>query len=53
MADPMMGTDETAENGNDESSSSTIKLTQQQLSAMLLEFQGEYSQFKSVEVKIF
>ncbi|PWA90704.1 hypothetical protein CTI12_AA097930 [Artemisia annua] len=49
MADPMMGTDQTSENRNDELSSSSIKLTQQQLSAMILEFQGEYSQFKSAE----
>ncbi|PWA99403.1 Peptidase C48, SUMO/Sentrin/Ubl1 [Artemisia annua] len=49
IADPMTGTDQTAENGNDEPSSSSIKLTQQQLSAMILEFQGEYSQFKSAE----
>ncbi|PWA44343.1 hypothetical protein CTI12_AA523920 [Artemisia annua] len=49
MADPMTGTDQTSENRNDELSSSSIKLTQQQLSAMILEFQGEYSQFKLAE----
>ena len=53
MDDPMTGTDQTNENRNEEPSSSSIKLTQQQLSAMILEFQGEYSQFKSAEVKIF
>ena len=51
VAEPITGTDQTPENGNDEPSSSSIKLTQQQLSAMILEFQGEYSQFKSAEVK--
>ena len=51
MADPMTGTDQTSENINDEPSSSTIKLSQKQLSAMMLEYQGEYSQFKSAEVK--
>ncbi|PWA96131.1 hypothetical protein CTI12_AA041350 [Artemisia annua] len=49
VAEQMTGTDQTPENGNDEPSSSSIKLTQQQLSAMILEFQGEYSQFKSAE----
>ncbi|PWA63249.1 ulp1 protease family, C-terminal catalytic domain-containing protein [Artemisia annua] len=49
MADPMTGTDQTSKNRNDEPSSSSIKLTQQQLSAMIFEFQGEYSQFKSAE----
>ncbi|PWA66627.1 hypothetical protein CTI12_AA324110 [Artemisia annua] len=34
MADPMTGTDQTSENRNDEPSSSSIKLTQQQLSAI-------------------
>ncbi|PWA63497.1 hypothetical protein CTI12_AA353550 [Artemisia annua] len=53
MADPMTGIDQTSENRNDEPSSSSIKITQQQLSAMILEFLGEYSQFKSAEVKIF
>ncbi|PWA52673.1 hypothetical protein CTI12_AA451070 [Artemisia annua] len=53
MADPMTETDQTAETRNDEpksSSSASIKLTQQQLSAMILEFQGVYSQFKSAEI---
>ena len=50
MADPMTGTDQTTKNANDESSTSTEF---QQLSARILEFQGEYSQFKSAEVKIF
>ncbi|PWA49120.1 hypothetical protein CTI12_AA484170 [Artemisia annua] len=49
LAYPMTGTDQTSENRKDEPSSSSIKLTQQHLSAMILEFQGEYSQFKSAE----
>lgn len=53
MADPMTGTDQTTENANDEPSTSSFMLSQQQLSARILEFQGEYSQFKSAEVKIF
>ena len=52
FAEPMTGTDQTPENGNDAPSASSIKLTQEQLSEMILEFQGVYSQFKSAEVKI-
>lgn len=52
---PLTGTDGTEVTETDEQkslSSDSIKLTQQ-LSAMVLEFQGIYSQFKSPEVKIF
>ena len=43
VAEPMTGTDQTPENGNDTASASSIKLTQEQLSEMILEFQGVYS----------
>ena len=43
MADPMIGTDQTTENANDEPSTSSVMLSQQQLSARILEFQGAYS----------
>ena len=53
MADQLTGTNETEMadpmTATDPSTSSEF----QQLSARILEFQGEYSQFKSAEVKIF